>query len=441
MSHHTITNVLARAEEVPGGYPLNSGHNSFRVIQIHPGENSRTPEHLVRIRDLGGIMGVGYENGDTWSRHIGIDEPSPVPSEVENDCAGTSKSFAQNYLFALERLGGKQIALGTDINGMIPGPGPRFGPQSAFGLEFQEEERRVDQIGDQRNGVLYTPKHGRPLNTPMFIGKGMDPDKTEEKPRADKGYRYNKEQSAFFAALRIFFWKRHISEDDLNKAVDGMHDSYPDKGRIKELTRGLKKANVGDNGGSDTEKIAGAVLRFQELDIPCSDEIKNDGNKYSRYGRLSRVWHDYHHNFGNNMPMKRATTSFHEWDYNFEGVAHYGLLPDFLQDLSNVNMLSIDMSPLFQSAEDFAQMWTKTMTAAYNINHPLVYAIPGNINDGGLTVRWYGEDDDVVEETTNLTTGVWQPSSAPLQTANGQKQIVVQVNANTPQKFFRIRKP
>jgi microsomal dipeptidase-like Zn-dependent dipeptidase len=441
MSYHTITNVLARAEAVPGGYPLNSGHNSFRLIQIEPGENSRTPEQLIRIRDLGGIMGVGYENGDTHSRHIGLDEPSPAASEVENNCAGTSKSFAQNYLYALERLGGKQIALGTDVNGMIPGPGPRFGPQSAFGLEVQPEARHIDQIGDQRNGVLYAPKYGRPLTTPAFIGSGMDPDKTEDKPRADKGYRYNKEQAAYFAALRIFFWNRHISEDDLNKIVDAMHDSYPDKGRIKELTRGLKKANVGDNGGSDTEKIAGAVLRRQELDIPCSDEIVNDSNKYARYGRLSRVWHDYQHNFGNNTPMKHCITSFKEWDYNFEGMAHYGLVPDFLQDLSNVNLLPVDMSPLFQSAEDFAQMWAKSLTAAYNITHPLLHIFADPTNHTVVTVQWYGEDGDVVEESTNLNSGVWQPCAAPVQTVNGQKQIVIQMNPNTPQKFFRVRKP
>ena len=385
-------------------------------------------------------MGVGYENEDTWSRHIGIDEPSPVPSEVENNCGGTSKSFAQNYLYALERMGSKQIAIGTDINGLVAGPGPRFGPQSAFGLEFQEEERRVDQIGDQRNGVLYSPKHGRPINGPAFLGKGMDPDKTEEKPRADKGFRYNKEQSAFFAALRIFFWKRHITEDDLNKFVDGMNDNYPDKGRIKELTKGLQKANVGDDGGSDTEKLAGAVLRRQELDIPCPDDILHDNNKYSRYGRLSRVWHDYQNHFGNNTPMKPCITSYREWDYNYEGMAHYGLLPDFLQDLSNVNVLPIDMSPLFQSAEDFAQMWTKSLTAAYNINHPLLHASAGN-NGGTVTVTWYGEDEDVIEEATNLIAKNWQPSSTTVQTVNGQKQIVVQVTANTPQKFFRVRKP
>lgn len=48
-----------------------------------------------------------------------------------------------------------------------------------------------------------------------------------------------------------------------------------------------------------------------------------------------------------------------KWSINTDGVAHYGLLPDFIQDMKNVGITNKDLSPLFLSAEYFAQMWEK----------------------------------------------------------------------------------
>ena len=35
------------------------------------------------------------------------------------------------------------------------------------------------------------------------------------------------------------------------------------------------------------------------------------------------------------IPMKRCETRLVQWDYNFDSLAHYGLLPDFFHDLTN----------------------------------------------------------------------------------------------------------
>jgi len=45
-------------------------------------------------------------------------------------------------------------------------------------------------------------------------------------------------------------------------------------------------------------------------------------------------------------------------------MAHYGLLPDFLQDLRNVGLTEADLEPLFRSAEDFVRMWGACEQAA-----------------------------------------------------------------------------
>jgi microsomal dipeptidase-like Zn-dependent dipeptidase len=60
--------------------------------------------------------------------------------------------------------------------------------------------------------------------------------------------------------------------------------------------------------------------------------------------------------YDENFPM--CQTGSKTWDYNKDGVAHYGLLPDFLTDLKNLGG-DKELESLFKSAEYFAQMWEK----------------------------------------------------------------------------------
>jgi len=47
------------------------------------------------------------------------------------------------------------------------------------------------------------------------------------------------------------------------------------------------------------------------------------------------------------------------WDYNFDGLAHAGLLPDFIEDLRRVGVTEAYLQPLFRSAEAYVQMWQR----------------------------------------------------------------------------------
>jgi hypothetical protein len=131
-------------------------------------------------------------------------------------CAGTSRTFAQNYLYGIEKIGA--VALGSDINGLIAQPSPRFGPLARAGGNFcatQNNATRVNYVG-------------------------------------------------------------------------------------------------------------GASFSTRAPIVPSR--------------ALSRTY-----------------------DINVDGVAHYGLLPDFLQDLSQVGVNPADMTPLFRSADAFARTWTKAV--------------------------------------------------------------------------------
>lgn len=65
---------------------------------------------------------------------------------------------------------------------------------------------------------------------------------------------------------------------------------------------------------------------------------------------------------GPNEPLTRSFAGRRQFDINLDGVAHYGMIPDFLQDSANVaRAAGADrlVPPLFRSAEHYLQMWRR----------------------------------------------------------------------------------
>ena len=67
---------------------------------------------------------------------------------------------------------------------------------------------------------------------------------------------------------------------------------------------------------------------------------------------------------GTNEPLRKRVDGFHDWDVNIDGVAHYGMLPDMLQDMKNVGVTPVQLAPLFSSAEDYILMWERANKAS-----------------------------------------------------------------------------
>ncbi|HZA15152.1 MAG TPA: peptidase, partial [Myxococcaceae bacterium] len=47
------------------------------------------------------------------------------------------------------------------------------------------------------------------------------------------------------------------------------------------------------------------------------------------------------------------------FDYNVDGFAHIGLLPDFIEDLRRQGLRNADLDPLMNSAEAYIRMWER----------------------------------------------------------------------------------
>jgi microsomal dipeptidase-like Zn-dependent dipeptidase len=121
MSSRALEDTLEIAEEER--YPLVSSHTALRQLGLSreewepykPGcrhEAMRSDEELKRIRDLGGVLGIGG--------HAGI---------IKGVKYDTDRSWAKAYSHAIDSirgLGFKAVAIGTDMNGFAETPGARF---------------------------------------------------------------------------------------------------------------------------------------------------------------------------------------------------------------------------------------------------------------------------------------------------------------------------
>ena len=70
-------------------------------------------------------------------------------------------------------------------------------------------------------------------------------------------------------------------------------------------------------------------------------------------------------------PLRRSMAGpKRDFDYNLYGLAHYGMLPDMLQDLKNVGLPTGVMDRFFGSAQRYVEVWEKCAQAAARIPHP-----------------------------------------------------------------------
>ncbi|WP_224242976.1 membrane dipeptidase [Hyalangium gracile] len=156
MSQHCTNEVLSLAEQAR--YPVVASHCSFREQALDPNETSvkakraneymKTREQARRILALGGLL------APITNQHEVKDFPG---STVANDCARSSKTWAQSYQYALSLLrevGAGGVAVGTDFNGLNQQPGPRYGADAAYGLK--DDERRHKRRAVQK--MLQTQK-------------------------------------------------------------------------------------------------------------------------------------------------------------------------------------------------------------------------------------------------------------------------------------------
>jgi len=129
MSQNSVDQALAVAEAVPGGYPLNSGHNNVRGGSST--ERSLTAAQYQRIGALHGIAGVGSSGQD----------------------AAAWLALHQQVTAAMGT--GAVAAFGTDTNGFGLGMPPRVGSAVQYTAAFPASKDGPRTWDYNREGVAH----------------------------------------------------------------------------------------------------------------------------------------------------------------------------------------------------------------------------------------------------------------------------------------------
>lgn len=82
----------------------------------------------------------------------------------------------------------------------------------------------------------------------------------------------------------------------------------------------------------------------------------------------------------NNVAFPKSRTGKREFNFNHDGFAEIGLLPDFIRDLKNlkhandVGLSDRELGPLYRSAERYVEMWERAIQAAASVRDSLAHA-------------------------------------------------------------------
>jgi microsomal dipeptidase-like Zn-dependent dipeptidase len=372
MSEKATDTALTMAEEAQ--YPMMTSHSWFRDL-LFSGETEFDPvkhEHygtsdvhkvaneagkrgdqIERIGRLGGVVSPILNQGDLAGLKRCLPE---LIGKVPEPCAGSSTSWAQAYLYAAAKMGGRGVAIGSDINGAAGLPGPRFGTSAAFGAHndaLRVKQRRAE-IERQTNGVAYREPI-RDHRWHRFDGSGPGAYDEEE---CDIWQAVTQYKTGFNPSVQ-----KHADTDipepklrEVWEAINGGHFQE----WVDDVTTGFWRADV--TGPVDTEELekwepeTRAAYLARREDVLQSFDVNNRTQELIE--KIRGVWNQWEKMNGDNVPLARSLAGeTRDFDINLDGVAHYGMLPDMIQDMRNSGLTAEDLIPLFRSANDYVEMW------------------------------------------------------------------------------------
>jgi microsomal dipeptidase-like Zn-dependent dipeptidase len=386
MSRATAAHTLAMAEGAADAwsdgldhppYPLVSAHASFRDLSprrkwgdennpgvgqrafehIWPHESEKTAAQLESLRGVGGLVAAITSHIDSL-QHQRPDGSTPVA----NDCAGTTKTWAQELMYAVDAMHGDPVGVGTDM-ALLREIGPRFGPQAAYGLtdehlDSARLERRRQALAQDR-GVRYDrPGDLPPFWTPPEVNAEWkhNPYILPQDSPTDSGFG---DRAAFatavWTAMAIYVsgGNGRPARDDANEILQGLRASSAEEAQRV----------------SDRARTAWEIWNHHPVTHVGSDPRSD----FHLINDAMTMWHRMS---GPNALLSRCRTGDRDWDFNTDGLAHYGLLPDMLQDLANVGLPSDVMSALFGSAEAYIGLWERCERWNTSIRPHVAFSTP-----------------------------------------------------------------
>ena len=311
------------------------------------------PRQLERIYQLGGMVAPILNQQD--NRNVGEVIPS-LAGKVTQHCAGSSTSWAQAYLYATEKMKGRGVGIGTDMNGFYKSPCPRFGLNAAYYLHYNipgmgqdslREALRREQVFAQGNGVRYaTPL--KDVRNYRFEG-------------VINGKIFDHAERDIWQAIALYYAGSDPQSRQLPHGISA---------KVSNLAKGFCAANTGRlsrpaarrralRSRSASQKMQWERRAAYLVKIGQAPSASEPEAVQQMYDKILPIWRLWQAIQGTNIPLQRSYAGQRDFDINIDGVAHYGMLPDFIQDMKNVGLTDEDLLPLFRSAEQYIRVWEK----------------------------------------------------------------------------------
>ncbi len=330
-------------------------HETYGTSDVHKvaHEAGKRGDQIERIGRLGGVVAPILNQGDLAGLRRCLPE---LASKVPEPNAGSSTSWAQAYLYAVAKTGGKGVGLGSDINGAAGLPGPRFGAFAAYGVmgDARRLKDRRGEIERQSNGVSY-----------------------QEPIRDYRWYRFESSLEGGYTDQEEDIWQavaqykagynpwihRHPETDfpefSLKQMLERLKITHEQE-FVDNVTQGFWAADLRIH--VDEKQVEGWPLEQRSAYYARRGLVELGQSQHAKVvdmvRKIKEIWDQWEKMNGDNAPLVRSTAGERrDFDINLDGVAHYGMLPDFLQDLRNVGLTAEDLAPLFRSAYDYVQMW------------------------------------------------------------------------------------
>jgi len=329
-------------------------------------EAGKRGDQIERIGRLGGVVAPILNQGDIAGLRRGLPDSA---RKIPEPCAGSSTSFAQAYLYALAKMGGRGVAIGSDVNGAAGLPGPRFGTYAAFGAHNDGGRipQRRGEIDRQVNGVAYSsPLRDYRWHRFESSGKGAYDEQECDIWQAIAQFK------AGFNPLEQEHPQTDFPEHNLRQALE-LAKVVHEQGWVDNVTRGFWLAD-GTTAVSEHElsewpaEQKAAYLSRKDLPVPLPHL---DPSTKDLIRKINAIWDKWEQMNGDNRPLVRSTAGpRRDFDINLDGMAHYGMLPDLLQDMRNVGVTAEELAPLFRSAHDYVETWDKCVNRARELSTP-----------------------------------------------------------------------
>lgn len=327
-------------------------------------EAGKRGDQIERIARLGGVVSAILNQGDIAGLRRAMPE---LAGKVRATCAGSSTGWAEAYLYALAKTGGKGVAIGSDINGAAGLPGPRFGTFAAYGARHdnRREPNRRTEIDSQTNGVAYSEPI-RDYRWHRFEPSGKS---GYEEESCDIWHAIAQYAAGFNPSTQKHP-KSDFPELNIQQLLEAA-DLYLDQDWIDNITLGFWMADQAVP--PDADEISDWPREQRAAYYARLGSLKDDGENLDErtqalMEKIKNNWDKWQQMNGDNRPLTRSTAGERrDFDINIDGMAHYGMLPDLLQDLRNIGLTAEDLAPLFRSAYDYVQMWDKCEQQAQHL--------------------------------------------------------------------------